>query len=77
MGYIVLATVVGCIVLATVAAELRVVAAAAELRVVAAAAAKWLVGVAAAGSGSSMYIPTSYIGGNEHFKGTCIYYTDL
>ena len=36
----------------------------------------WLVGVAAAGSVSSQYIPTSYIGGNEHFKGTCIYYTD-
>ena len=36
----------------------------------------WLMGVAAAGSGTSQYIPTSYIGGNEHFKGTCIYYTD-
>jgi len=36
----------------------------------------WLMGVAAAGSGSSQYISTSYIGGNEQFKGTCIYYTD-
>ena len=33
----------------------------------------WLVGVVAAGAASTVYVPTSAIGGNETFKGTIIY----
>ncbi len=37
----------------------------------------WMTGVVAAGSTSSNYIPASYFGGNESFKGSIIYQTSV
>jgi len=37
----------------------------------------WLTGVTSTSGYSTSYIPTSYLGGNEQFKGTIIYQTDV